>query len=131
MLIPDIKKLIWGVLFIVWSVMIFVFSIIPNDGLTKIGFDNSEFRWDYLEHLFVFILFAILYLQWRKADPLKKRLWGVCISGILLASLTELFQLFIQSRSFNFLDLLFNLAGLSIGALIINLIHQRQSSSAS
>jgi len=117
-------------LFIAWSTLIIVLAVIPNEGLTKMGLDNSGFRWDYLEHFAVFILFAVLYLQWRKSDPARKRAVGLIIFGILLAACTELFQLFIQSRSFNYLDLLFNIAGLPIGALIINLLYKIRPSSA-
>ncbi len=130
MLNSETKRLIWGILVTTWSALIIVLSVIPSDGLTKIGLDNSEFRWDYLEHFGVFILFAILYLQWRKTDLLKKQIAGLIIIGILLATSTELFQLFIQSRSFNYLDLLCNIAGLPIGALLIALLHKLRPSSA-
>ncbi len=38
--------------------------------------------------------------------------------------ITETIQLFIPSRSFNYLDLLFNIAGIPIGAFIINQLHK-------
>lgn len=117
-------------LFLAWSCLIIVLSVIPNDGLTKMGIDNSGFRWDYLEHLSVFILFSVLYLQWRKDDSLKKRVTGFIIAGVIFASCTELFQLFIQSRSFNYLDLLFNLAGMPIGFFIIKLLQKTRLSSS-
>ena len=120
----------WGILFIAWSILIIVFSVIPNDSLAKMGIDNSGFRWDYLEHFGVFVLFSTLYLQWRIADPVKKRIWGLIIIGVVFAASTELFQLFIQSRSFNYLDLLFNIAGLPIGAIVIRQLHKIRLSAA-
>ncbi len=117
-------------MFIAWSILIIVFSVIPNDSLAKMGIDNSGFRWDYLEHFGVFVLFSTLYLQWRIADPVKKRIWGLIIIGVVFAASTELFQLFIQSRSFNYLDLLFNIAGLPIGAIVIRQLHKIRLSAA-
>ena len=61
---------------------------------------------------------------------MQKRVTGLIIIGVLFATCTELFQLFIQSRSFNYLDLLFNLAGLPIGVLIIKLLKKIRPSSA-
>ena len=55
---------------------------------------------------------------------------AVIIIGVLFATCTELFQLFVKSRSFNYLDLLFNLAGLPIGMLIIKLLQKIRLSSA-
>jgi VanZ family protein len=110
--------------------LIIVFSVMPDDSLAKMGIDNSGFRWDYLEHFGVFVFFSILYLQWRKADPVKKRIWGLIIIGVIFATSTELFQLFIQSRNFNYLDLLFNVAGLPIGAILIHQLHKIHLSAA-
>ena len=130
MLNSDTKRLVWGILFLAWSALIIILSVIPNDGLSKMGIDNSGFRWDYLEHLSVFILFSVLYLLWRKDDTVKKRVAGLIIIGVLFAACTELFQLFVESRSFNYLDLLFNLAGLLIGMLIMKFLQKSRLSSA-
>ncbi len=124
MIKPDSNRLIWGILFFAWSCLIILFSALPDDGLVKLGSENSDFRWDYLEHLSVFTLFSFLLLQWRNADPVRKRIYLLFISGILFASLTELSQLFIESRSFNYVDLLFNFAGLPLGIVFIQLFHK-------
>lgn len=121
--------MIWGILFITWSCIIIIISIVPGDGLVKLGVNNSGFRWDYIEHFFVFFLLAILFLQWRKNDTRNKRIRLLLLIGGLLAISTELSQLFIQSRSFNYIDLLCNLAGLPIGFIIFRLLARLRSSS--
>lgn len=118
------RSLIWGVLFIVWTSLIILFSVLPGDGMMKLGKEDSGFRWDYLEHLSVFIMFSILYLQWRKNDPVKMRLAGLAITGLFFAAGTEAFQLFIQSRSFNYIDLLLNIAGLPTGLVFTALLQK-------
>ncbi len=128
---PELKQLFLAISFFLWSILIFFFSIIPGDNLVKLGNEDSVFRWDYLEHFAVFSLFAILFLLWLRNSSTKKVFIALLIVGISFASFTELIQLFIESRSFNYIDLLFNIAGLHSGYFIIKTFQHFRSRTVS
>ena len=129
MLKSKTARLIWGILFFTWSITIIVLILIPDEELVKLGVDNSEFRWDYVHHFSAFLLFALLFLLWRGNDPEKRRLIMLLLAGVFFASFTELSQLFIPSRNFNYIDLLCNLAGLPAGIILVRFFTGLRASS--
>lgn len=124
MLKSKTARLIWGILFFAWCLTIIILILIPDDELVKLGVDNSGFRWDYVHHFSAFLLFALLFLLWRANDPERSRLIMVLLAGVFFASITELSQLFIPSRNFNYIDLLCNLAGIPGGILAMRLLNR-------
>ena len=124
MLKPKMKQTIFAASFFLWSILIIFFSVMPGEDLVKLGNEDSGFRWDYLEHFAVFSLFSILFLLWLRNRPAKKVFIALLIVGISFASFTELLQLFIESRSFNYIDILFNIAGLHTGYFIIKAVQR-------
>ncbi len=131
MIKPELKQLLLAISFFLWSILIIFFSVIPGDDLVNLGNEDSRFRWDYLEHFAVFSLFAILFLLWQRNNPTRKVFIALLITGISFASFTELLQLFIESRSFNYIDLLFNIAGLHSGYFIIKTVQRFRLRSSS
>lgn len=115
-------KYFWQAAFLGWAALIFVLSIIPSSGLIEKSNDKETFRWDYVEHFGVFVVFTILFGMWaRKHDNNRRRkeLIIFLAAGGIYAAATELIQLFIESRSYNPVDLVFNLIGLIIGLVIV------------
>lgn len=115
-----VKKYFWQTAFFGWAVILLILSVIPYSGLIEQSHERSHFRWDYLEHFAVFAVFALLFGLWKRKIKVKKNeiLWFL-FSGSLYANVTELIQFFVEGRTVNPLDILFNLAGLYAGSLLI------------
>lgn len=74
-----------------------------------------SFRLDYLLHALVFIPF---YPLWRWARP-GHRWWLVLGGGLAVAWLAEWVQLYLPYRAYNINDLLANMAGVLLGAALL------------
>ncbi|MDF1573522.1 MAG: VanZ family protein [Bacteroidales bacterium] len=113
-------KYFWAAGFFSWATLILVLSVLPTNEMIKKSNEDSTFRWDYLEHFGVFVVFALLFGFWRSSTTgeMNRELLYFLIMGSIYASFTEVVQLWIDGRTFNPLDLLFNLLGLLIGIVI-------------
>lgn len=118
--IYQLKKL-WLSLFIVWTFLIIVLSVIPISRESA-SQGTSLIRLDYLEHFLSYFAFAGLYILWRsdksfRISRLELIIMPVVVTGFSI--LTEVIQLFIPGRAFNPLDAAYNLAGALFSFLVI------------
>lgn len=119
-LINSVKEIKYlpAILFFGWAFLILIFSVVPNSNLQPPSQDDSGFRWDYLQHGGVFFVLSILFGFWKCIQQricTRKVIMIFAGIGLLYAFFTEVLQLFIESRTFNPLDILFNGLGLILG----------------
>ncbi len=115
-----ITKYFWPTAFFGWAVVLVILSIIPTSSFIYKSNDPDKFRWDYVEHFGVFVVFGILFGLWRRKLSTNKNrefIWFLIMGSIYAAS-TEVLQLFVDGRTFNPIDLYMNLGGLMLGTLI-------------
>jgi len=117
------RKSIWLILFIIWTLLIISASMIPYSGATgELG--SSGFRWDYLEHFLAYLAFGSLYILWRSDRSFNLRNMELALMftvSICFSILTEYIQLFIPGRAFNYIDVVYNLAGVLSSILLVYL----------
>jgi VanZ family protein len=97
----------------------------------KIGIIDFHIRLDYMVHLLIYLLISIYFhagqsygLILFRYNALAKFLTLI----FLLATITELVQLWVPSRSFNLMDWFSNMSGVIIGLVVIFILKKRQSS---
>jgi len=113
-------KILWAILFIVWAFLIAIISVLPDSG-GIIEQSVSEFRWDYLEHFLGYFILGILYILWRSNRDFKINIIELTlflVIGSLFGWIAEYIQIFIPGRTFNIIDLLYNLVGIITGTLL-------------
>ncbi len=114
------NKSIWLILFILWTLLILLVSLIPYSTETARQ-SISEFRWDYLEHFLAYFAFGSFYVLWRSDRNFSMRslelalMFAVTISFSLM---TEYLQLLVPGRRFNLIDAAYNLAGV-LGSILL------------
>lgn len=114
------NKGIWLVLFVFWTLLILVVSLVPYSAEKTLQ-STSAFRWDYLEHFLAYFIFASFYVLWRSDRNFSMRnlelvlMFGVFIGFSLL---TEYAQILVPGRRFNLLDAAYNLAGV-LGSILL------------
>lgn len=102
-----------------------ILHVIPTGSAISFNeFEIGDLRLDYLLHTLVFLpwmpLIRLRSIQDKRNLSLKKSvIW--LIAGILFAALCENVQIWIPYRSFNPLDLLFNISGILLGLLFFAL----------
>lgn len=109
------NKILFKYFFWIWLITIFVLSSLPNIPTQTINVWDEPFRLDYLEHFLVFGGLSGFYIVW-KADingviQLKEHALTIILL-ILFAAADEIHQIWIPGRSFNPLDLIYNVLGL-------------------
>lgn len=105
-------------------ILIIIISHVVPTGVNLSGLRILFIRLDYLVHVLAFLPWMTLmwlYLQNIELSSYKSRkkyivLW--LLTGIILAVSVEALQLFIPQRLFNPVDLLLNVAGVVLGAII-------------
>jgi VanZ family protein len=121
-------NLFWSAAFFGWTVLLLIASVIPTTGLEPEGGSKSDFRWDYPLHFIVFLILPLLFIYWRNstgAGNRKRELTWFLLAGTIYAGFTEVIQLFIEGRSFNPVDLLYNILGVITGTILAYLIFLR------
>jgi uncharacterized membrane protein len=111
------------------AVLITAFMSIPGDlSKIKLGRGIFEIRLDHLLHFAVYFLIAVYYLigQWNglalfDKNPLRKFI----VATLLLATISEVVQLWVPARSFNVMDWVANVAGILLGVMIIRIQNLR------
>ncbi len=121
------KKAVWLILFILWSLLLIFVTVYPDSSKVIIQ-TSSGFRWDYLEHFLAYFIFGTLYILWRGDDDFGIR--GTELAFLLSVTcafsiLTEYIQVLIPGRSFNVIDMLYNLFGVLAGILAIYFLFMR------
>ncbi|HEC44182.1 MAG TPA: hypothetical protein ENI20_15270 [Bacteroides sp.] len=113
-------KKIWLILFIIWTLLIILLSVMPysKEVVSKNG---SSFRWDYLEHFLAYFAFASLYILWRSDRNFSIRKLELFLMFVVIISfslLTEYIQLHVPGRTFNYIDVAYNFVGV-LGSFLI------------
>ncbi len=102
------------VIFYLWLITLYVLTALPGgNGPEK--FSESNFRWDYVEHLFLFMLIPVLYFLSGGAGIRAKTLRGSLLligAAVIYAVVAEVQQIAIPGRAFNPVDLFLNLSGI-------------------
>ncbi len=96
----------------------------------NIGPDAFHIRLDHLLHLLVYLLICMYYLFGvLKGFTLFARnsLRNFFLVILLLATITEVVQIWVPERTFNMLDLLSNVAGLGLGIGIVWIVQRREA----
>ena len=125
------KKALIKITFWLWLLFVAIVSSLPNLPTQKINIWDEPFRLDYLEHFGVFFILSGLFVFW-KAD--KESIFHIENQLIFVLALTlyaivdELHQLWIPGRSYNPLDLTYNLLGCFAGIYITNRILRKMVS---
>ena len=97
----------------------------------NIGPDAFHIRLDHLLHLLVYFLICMYYLFGiHKGFTLfeKNSLLKFVLFILLLATVTEVVQLWVPGRAFNVYDLISNIAGLGVGMFIIKMVQRYDGS---
>jgi len=117
-----------GKVFWYFLAFLILLNVIPYLNYTgpKSSRHHFEFRFDYLLHFLLLFGLAWQYVFWKKPFLYKNRLKMIkaFLVGITIAVLTEYVQKLIPGRSFNPVDLSYNLFGLLAGS-IISLVYFR------
>lgn len=111
------RKKLFKVLFWLWGLIIFILSSLPNIPTQKINIWDEPFRLDYLEHFGVFAIWGTFFIIWNSssAGVFGIRKYYRAIMGLIIfACADEIHQIWIPGRTFNPLDLIYNVAGLLI-----------------
>ena len=109
----------WSVIFVLWVFTLIILNVVPNFTPPSVQMEEaSSLRVDYALHFMSFLMLPVFYfLSGKKTviDPFLKTSYSLILAGILFASFTESIQLFVPGRSFNPLDILFNVTGFLSG----------------
>jgi len=102
-------------LFWVWGLTILILSSLPNIPTQKVNIWDEPFRLDYIEHFGVFAIWGGLFVVWRM-KPIGyfyvKNNIKPLLFMLVFAALDEIHQIWIPGRTFNPLDLIYNMSGL-------------------
>jgi VanZ family protein len=111
---------------------VLVTSLIPITGnLTrvKVNLIAFEIHLDHLLHLSAYFLICMYYLagQWKglslfNTNSLRKFL----VVTVVLATVTEVVQLWVPARAFNVMDWVANVAGIVLGVVVIKIKDSRR-----
>ena len=116
------------IVFWLWLVFIAVVSSLPNIPTQEINIWDEPFRLDYLEHFGVFAILLGLFVLWKSDKNglfyLKKH-YPFVLGLFFFAIIDELHQLWIPGRSYNPLDLIYNLLGSISGMYFTKYILQK------
>ncbi len=113
------KKLFWG-----WCLFLLIFNVIPLGNETNQSLSGNgilSFRYDYLLHAIMILCFSWIWVLW---NVLKISSFGILTFSIIVISSAiglELLQWLVPWRSFNPLDMFYNLVGAKL-ALVFCLV---------
>ena len=115
------KPRIYFFLFAAWFLIILVLSLIPDNSPAKIEVQGFEMRLDYLMHFGVYFPLGFF----LKKSTLSIRHYLFVLLLLVVTALPESLQLFVPYRTFNPIDLLFNLFGAISGFLFAFVLRGR------
>ena len=123
-------------LFWIGYITILISTFVPIAGnldKIKLGSESFHIRLDHLLHLTVYFLICMYFLFGQlKGFTLfdKNSLLNFLVITLLLATVTEVVQLWVPERTFNVFDLVSNFAGVLIGVVLIIVVLRRQGMKA-
>jgi VanZ family protein len=115
------KPRFYFIIFIIWFLIIIVLSVIPDNSPDKIQVQGFEMRLDYLMHFGVYFLLGFF----LKKSTISIPYYFFILLLLFVAALPESMQLLISYRTFNPIDLLFNLLGAILGYLFAFVVRGR------
>ena len=108
--------------FFAWLLIILGYTIVPNpEGSEGIRLDKGIIRLDYLIHFVSFCFLSLLYCLWFANVKLKINISYLIYAiapSIILAFILEYVQQYVEGRSYNEIDFLFNGLGALSGLFI-------------
>ncbi len=107
------KSRIYFFAFLFWFLVILVLSVIPDNSPAKIEAGGFQMRLDYLMHFGVYFPLGFF----LKKSTLSIRHYIFVLLLLVVTAVPETLQLFVPYRTFNPIDLLFNLIGAVSGFL--------------
>lgn len=121
------KKLI-KIVFWLWLLFIAIVSTLPNIPTQKINIWDQPFRLDYLEHFGVFAILLGLFVIWKSDEHahFNVRAELLFLVGLFVFAIAdEIHQIWIPGRSYNPLDLIYNVLGFIAGLYITKFVLQK------
>ena len=115
-------------LLVIWTLLIISSSSIPGIPTPKIETADKEIRLDYIIHFIEYAGLAFLgILSFTPSTMImsRKKVFIIASSLMLFALADEFHQLLIPGRTFNPVDIVFNLAGISAGIIVTILINRK------
>lgn len=101
-----------------YFVAIILGSVSPSMDSGALEIDFLDFRTDYILHALAFLVIPVLSFIASGMNCVSYQWKVLLLFGVILAFGAEFLQLLAPSRTFNPLDILSNLFGLSIGIII-------------
>ncbi|MCF7859062.1 MAG: VanZ family protein [Candidatus Cloacimonetes bacterium] len=104
------NKNYYKVTFYIWLLVILTLTSLPK---LHTPLDDS-LNVDKLGHLFVYLIFAYLFMKMHREDQYRAKLKLLIIFAVVLPFVDELHQIPIPGRTFSFYDILADFLGFSI-----------------
>ena len=128
-----IQFTLFRIIFWIGYIAILITTLIPIKGFSfnkiNLGPESFHLRLDHLLHFSIYFMICIYYLAGLKkglllftVDSLKKFVLLI----LILATGTELLQLWVPDRAFNVFDILANIAGMVAGVAVIRLVQSTE-----
>ncbi|NHB69039.1 VanZ family protein [Perlabentimonas gracilis] len=114
-------KNLFRIILAVYSILIIAVSVSPSMGVGSVEINSIEFRSDYILHALAFVVVPIFAFVASGFSCTSKQWFFYLTIATLLALGAEFIQILTPSRTFNPIDILSNLFGLSLGILISRL----------
>jgi len=96
---------------------LFILNVIPDVPTPEITTGDEWIRMDYVIHFIFYFVGGILVFQYQRHKTNQNMFAIICIA-ILYAGISELLQLWIPGRTFNPVDLFYNILGINAGLLL-------------
>lgn len=103
-----------------WFIMVIILSVIPGTPKSRINIWGLDFRMDYMEHLVVYFILGLLYVNRKRSlvgETILIKVLYILI-WMIFAIVMELVQKFVAGRSFNPNDMYYNVIGIILGLVI-------------
>ena len=103
-----------------WFIMVIILSVLPGTPKSRINLWGLDFRMDYVEHLVVYFILGLLYVNRKRRLVSETTLIKVLyiLMWMIFAIVMELVQKFIAGRSFNPNDMYYNVIGIILGLVV-------------
>lgn len=114
-------------IFWLYAAGLFGASVIPWSTTSSVHIGEFRFRMDYMLHFMCYFGLAILFVLFQISRGKNKpntSAFNQSYIITIMAIITEIMQLPVPGRNFNFIDLFFNISGLFSGILFFQLIRK-------
>jgi len=104
-----------------WVFAIVLVSLIPYLPQPKAKSAGNLLRFDYLFHVFEFLVLAVLCFLWQRegeSDLTLINYLEISLAVVFLAVFTEVIQIWIPGRVFNLVDVAFKVSGFLAGTIV-------------